>query len=332
MSTTSGTQSFKPTVSILIPVYNEESTIEATVLSAVEQQSGVDYSCEVLISDNCSSDRTADICRHLETQFKGIKFFSQPTNLGALKNMKFLVGQAKGEYVCFIGAHDLVPSGYISRLLDVLLGRSYAVLAYGDSAQFADDGSLFRRPEHPSFYRRLESNDCATRLLGICGYLRDCTLFYGLWRKSTLTESWCSEPILGVDQLILLKAASHGAFFYLPMTYYVRGVPVRQDGAAAQMERISGNRKPVGQFPYLPLAELSSEFLTRILLPKGEYTKLVIAKLHLAMEYGPYSQSILVRIIQVTIWIARRLMRSARYRMGLFWSRVMKRCRCCDLE
>ena len=44
-------------VTILIPAYNEEKHIEQAILSAIHQ---AEY---VIVSDNCSTDKTPEICK-----------------------------------------------------------------------------------------------------------------------------------------------------------------------------------------------------------------------------------------------------------------------------
>jgi glycosyltransferase involved in cell wall biosynthesis len=72
-------KSFKK-VSIVIPVYNEEKTIE-TIIETVEQASVFSLEKEIIIVDDCSTDRTRDILKsyekkcqvgyHLHNQGKG---------------------------------------------------------------------------------------------------------------------------------------------------------------------------------------------------------------------------------------------------------------------
>ncbi|MEI8285307.1 MAG: glycosyltransferase [bacterium] len=53
----------KDGLSIIVPAYNEEKTLQASVLSASDaaKQAGLDY--EILIVNDCSTDRTGDVAR-----------------------------------------------------------------------------------------------------------------------------------------------------------------------------------------------------------------------------------------------------------------------------
>jgi glycosyltransferase involved in cell wall biosynthesis len=55
-----------PTVGIVIPAYNEEDTIRACVLAAIDQTVPAD---EIIVVDNKSTDQTATILRELQAEF-----------------------------------------------------------------------------------------------------------------------------------------------------------------------------------------------------------------------------------------------------------------------
>ena len=68
-----------PRVTIGLPVYNGENYL-AELLDALLGQSYEDF--ELVISDNASTDATAEICRHYEKRDSRIRFFRQPSNVG----------------------------------------------------------------------------------------------------------------------------------------------------------------------------------------------------------------------------------------------------------
>ena len=68
-----------PRLSIGLPVYNGENYL-AESLDALLGQSYEDF--ELIISDNASTDGTADICRRYEKQDSRIRYIRQPRNIG----------------------------------------------------------------------------------------------------------------------------------------------------------------------------------------------------------------------------------------------------------
>lgn len=92
--------------SICIPVFNMESTIQACIRSALCQSSD---SYEVIVLDNCSTDRTYE---------KALSFTDQPRlrvvrnsqNVGAYGNHNEALRLARGEWVKFLhGDDELLP-------------------------------------------------------------------------------------------------------------------------------------------------------------------------------------------------------------------------------
>ena len=80
-------------ISVIVPMYNSESTIKACVESILQQQ-GV---AEILLCDDGSTDNTAQLCQHLATLYPCIQYLSCPhqgpsaaRNIGLQKVSLFL--------------------------------------------------------------------------------------------------------------------------------------------------------------------------------------------------------------------------------------------------
>ena len=83
-----------PRVSIGLPVYNGENFLAESIESLLGQ-SYEDF--ELIISDNASTDGTADICRRYAKQDSRIRYIRQPHNIGSAPNHNFVIEQARGE-------------------------------------------------------------------------------------------------------------------------------------------------------------------------------------------------------------------------------------------
>jgi glycosyltransferase involved in cell wall biosynthesis len=93
----------KPKVSIGMPVYNGEKTIEKAIKSLLAQ-TFKDF--ELIISDNGSDDKTQDICKRFALQDKRICYVRQSKNIGLYKNYNFLINIAKGKYFMWAADDD----------------------------------------------------------------------------------------------------------------------------------------------------------------------------------------------------------------------------------
>ena len=223
-------------VTIGIPVYNEEQFVEAAIRSAVSQ-------CEtLLISDNGSTDSSADICKKLSSEFDNIIFVSHAQNLGASKNFEFLLQSANTPFFMWLGAHDLIPNDYVRRLREGLDADTLSVLAYGAARHIDRNGNMVADYEYTQA-TAFSADEASTRLMAAIQYLDDCSIIHGLFRTSALKNSWLQLHCLGVDHVLLSRTILHGKFSYSPTTFLVRRDVHLEDSAAAQLARITGQLK-----------------------------------------------------------------------------------------
>ncbi len=92
----------KRLVNIIVVSYNAEKYIEKTLKSCLDQTY---KNFEILLLDNNSKDRTADIVRKIEKQSNQLKVFESKKNLGPYGGLNFLLNKARGEYIA-IQDHD----------------------------------------------------------------------------------------------------------------------------------------------------------------------------------------------------------------------------------
>lgn len=123
-------------VSVVIPTYNEEKALPDT-LGALLSQPG-DY--EVIVVDGGSTDRTCTIVQEftLSTQHSSlstIRLISAPK--GRASQMNKGAKQAMGEWLLFLHADTLLPSGAIRRLNE--MENDHAIQAGGFMHQFSGD-------------------------------------------------------------------------------------------------------------------------------------------------------------------------------------------------
>lgn len=108
----------QPLVTIGIPVYNGARHIEQALDSVLAQ----DYAnLEIIISDNASTDKTAEICQTYLQKDKRIQYHRNTENKGAAKNYSFVLDQANGTYFTWLACDDLFDSpAYISSLINFM--------------------------------------------------------------------------------------------------------------------------------------------------------------------------------------------------------------------
>jgi len=119
----------RPKVVALLPAWNAERFITPVLDSWANQTYP---NLQVLISDDASTDRTAEICADFAARHANFELLRQPRRLGWVGNTNALLQQADGAYFMF-AAHDDIPMAtYVARLLGLLEDNPQAVLSFSD--------------------------------------------------------------------------------------------------------------------------------------------------------------------------------------------------------
>lgn len=111
-------------LSICIPTYNRKdkvlSQIERIVRSGVLENKD---QVELVVSDNCSEDKTYDTLLLSFSKVNGIRLYHQKKNLGLVGNLFFLFDVAKGDYIWFLSDDDPLNTRSINKVLSLIENR-----------------------------------------------------------------------------------------------------------------------------------------------------------------------------------------------------------------
>jgi GT2 family glycosyltransferase/glycosyltransferase involved in cell wall biosynthesis len=102
-------------VSIVIPVFNQLEYTHACLasLQTVEKQTRF----EVIIVDDCSTDRTAEVLPQLD----GVTYLRNERNSGFITSCNRGAEKARGKYLVFLNNDTLVKPGWLTALLDTFV-------------------------------------------------------------------------------------------------------------------------------------------------------------------------------------------------------------------
>ncbi len=106
-----------PLVSILMTVYNREKFLE----EAIESVLFCDYiNWELIISDDCSSDKSFGIAKRYADQEGRIKLYRNEINLGDYPNRNKAASYALGKYLVYVDSDDRMFSDSLSRFVEAM--------------------------------------------------------------------------------------------------------------------------------------------------------------------------------------------------------------------
>ncbi len=103
-----------PIVTVVIPCFNAAKTLEAAVASVLVQG---DIGVELVLVDDCSSDRSLELARSLAGRHGNIRVFAHAVNAGPGPARNTGVRQAKSEFVSFLDADDTYKPGFFATAL-----------------------------------------------------------------------------------------------------------------------------------------------------------------------------------------------------------------------
>jgi glycosyltransferase involved in cell wall biosynthesis len=118
-------------ISFVIPAYNEEFELPATLRAIQEAAAGAAQPCELIVVDDASTDATADLARQTGAQVVSIK----RRQIAAARNAG--AQAARGDVLFFVDADMRINSTHIRHALAAL-----AAGVSGGSARIVTDGQV----------------------------------------------------------------------------------------------------------------------------------------------------------------------------------------------
>lgn len=194
-------------VSVGMPVYNGEAFLRDALNSLLSQTHG---NLEIIISDNCSTDKTEQICLEYKAKDSRIRYVRQALNIGATANFNYVLKQASGEYFLWAAHDDRWSPNYVELLHARIANDRALSFIYGRSI-FVDEkdqvcGRSINNFLSPQWLRNDRKNH---DIINAIAYYLDRSPFkiYGMYRTVSI-KKFAFQPFLGsakyADNVLLL--------------------------------------------------------------------------------------------------------------------------------
>ena len=145
-----------PTISVIIPTYNSSKYIFEAI-NSVMVQTQKDY--EIIIVDDGSTDNTNELVKlYIKSQPCIRYLYQQNQGPGAARNRG--IREAKGEYIVFLDADDLIPIDSLKRKIQFLIKYPKVNLVFSDYYMILED-SFNKLP----VLLRTKFIDCVERII-----------------------------------------------------------------------------------------------------------------------------------------------------------------------
>jgi glycosyltransferase involved in cell wall biosynthesis len=230
-----------PTLSVLVPIYNERATIEPLLRAVAAVKIGAEL--EILACDDGSTDGTRDILRGLDLPYLKVIMLEQNVGRGGV--IKHLWGLASGDIIVHQDADlEYDPADYAALIAPILAGEADVV--YGSRFKGTIKGMRLAN--------RLgnQTMTSACRLLyGIA--LTDLMTCYKMYRRSLIDGLHIEANGFDFEAEFTARLAQRGARFgEVPVTFsgrtFEEGKKIRAFDAVRVMRelircRVTGSRR-----------------------------------------------------------------------------------------
>ena len=204
-------------VSIGLPVYNGERYLAEAFDSVLGQSYG---EFELIVSDNCSTDQTEDICRDYVARDPRVVYHRARANRGPAWNFNHVARLASGRLFKWVCHDDRWHPQMLERSMEVMDDAPPRVaLCYPRTVFIDADGSTME-----TYQDRLDLREHAppVRLARLMANLGRCNAVFGLMRRDVLLETRLLGAYPHADRVLLAEIALRGELWEIPEELFFR--------------------------------------------------------------------------------------------------------------
>lgn len=296
-----------PTVSIGMPLYNASKYVRQAV-GSILNQSYTDF--ELIVSDNCSTDDTFQICQEFASRDHRVKVFRRERNEGAIDNFNFVFRKSVGRYFKWASFDDVILPEFLGECVGVLerlpdvgwchctsdiideQGKSWLpFLEDEDPLLEIRDGRRWWKG-HPR--RWFDSKSPVKRFQGVLLGTTWSVDSYGLIRRELLEKTRLLVPLYGAEKVLLAEMSLYARYHHLDEVMFCQRV---HDGASGTLTGRSKQRAFVAAQSRRPIVS------SRLLLFQAHVYSIIRSNLSLRQKLaglwvtGRY-------VFQVRKWLA----------------------------
>ncbi|MEH2027762.1 glycosyltransferase family 2 protein [Nostoc sp.] len=135
-------------LTIAIPTYNRAELLDKQLAWLAQAIKGFEDDCEILVSDNCSTDNTQEVIQKWKAILSNITFNSNKNfqNLGVVRNIMYCLNYTTTKYVWTIGDDDPIQDRAIPYVISKLRQHEDLSLLF---LNFSGWNKITGEPVHP---------------------------------------------------------------------------------------------------------------------------------------------------------------------------------------
>lgn len=193
-------------VSIGLPVFNGQRYMEETIKSLLAQT----YSdFELVISDNASTDATAEIGRDYAASDPRVRYFRVEKNRGAAWNFNNAFQLARGEYFKWAADDDLHHPLFLEKCFAVMENDPSVVLCFAGTLFIDEHGKSLGEYKYPVEVNSVSRRELFMNFASSGHIVHE---IFGLIRADILRKTALIGSYVGSDLILLGALALQGRF------------------------------------------------------------------------------------------------------------------------
>lgn len=244
-------------LSVIIPCYNEEQTIQ----SILDQVRAVKLDKEIIVVDDCSSDRTPTVLREIAAHDPGVRVIRQAANSGKGDAIRTGLAAAQGQIVVIQDADlEYDPQDYYELVLPIIMGKVDVVF-----------GSRFLGRHTGMYFWNAIGNKVLTLLTNFLynAWISDMETCYKVMRTDIMRSLQLQSNDFRIEPEITAKVLRLGYRIYeVPISYmgrtYEEGKKIKKSDGLRAIVTLLSFRAWSGRPPRIQpidLAQVDAAFL-----------------------------------------------------------------------
>lgn len=192
----------RPLVTFAVFAYNQEKYIREAVEGAFSQT----YSpLEIILSDDCSTDRTFQIMEELAAAYRGphqVKVWQGKRNLGLIEHVNDIVARARTDFIVFAAGDDISVPHRTTKIVKIFTEYPNIALVHSNVRLISEDGryGAIVKPPLPDMSDLISMAVSLSIYIGATGAIN--TNLYKVFGRITETETY-EDLILGFRAALL---------------------------------------------------------------------------------------------------------------------------------
>ena len=215
-------------LTISIPTYNRAQMLDRQLNWLASDISGYEGDCEIIISDNCSTDNTGEVVERWKSALSpriSFTYYSNEENIGGMANIVSCLRKATGKFVWSLGDDDSAQNGTIGYLLSEIKKHSnLSLILLNGFGRDVRTNKIITERFFDSTTDRLSTNSvsefehCLENCMGGVLFITSAVYYTKLVHKAFLT--WPeSAKNLAAQAYWVAFCAARGSFIVTPTLY-----------------------------------------------------------------------------------------------------------------